>query len=149
MKSNQKNSELGPNLRYEIVRQARWPSEHMNNTPTTNLLLTLCYATNLIVQEFDQDMTDSSSPPSHKRIHLTNQQSNQYKKTKSDLQSEHARYVNQDIWLGFQTMELLATDAEIPPQEIHLSIREMIKRGYKEAEAAEAHTAKVSFPRVP
>ena len=45
-------------------------------------------------------------------------------------------------------MELLATDAEIPPQEICMSIREMIRRAYKENKAAEAHTAKVSFPRV-
>jgi hypothetical protein len=46
-------------------------------------------------------------------------------------------------------MELIATDNEAPVQEIHTSIREMIKKGYIENEAAEAHTAKVSFPRIP
>jgi hypothetical protein len=45
-------------------------------------------------------------------------------------------------------MELLAIDAEIPPQEIYMSIREMIRRGYRENEATEAHTAKVSFSRI-
>ena len=66
------------------------------------------------------------APPqttNNKQGQLINQQSNQKKKKKkSDLQSEHARYANQDIWFGFQAMELLVTDAEIPPQEIHISI---------------------------
>ena len=43
-------------------------------------------------------------------------------------------------------MELLAKEADIPPQELNISIHDMIKKGYKENEAAEAHTAKVSYP---
>ena len=46
-------------------------------------------------------------------------------------------------------MELLAAANDASPQEIHTSIREMIRRGYKESEAAEAHTAKVFFRRIP
>jgi hypothetical protein len=46
-------------------------------------------------------------------------------------------------------MELIAIDDEIPPQEIHTSICEMIRKGYREKEAAEAHTTKVSFPMIP
>jgi hypothetical protein len=46
-------------------------------------------------------------------------------------------------------MELLAKDNDIPTQDVHMSIREMIRRGYKENEAAEAHTANISFPRIP
>ena len=38
---------------------------------------------------------------------------------------------------------------DTPIQETHMSIREMIRKGYRENEAAEAHTAKISFPRVP
>ena len=94
-------------------------------------------------------MADSSSPQNNKRAQLQIQLPIQQKKTRSDLQSEQTRYANQDIWLGFQTMELIAEANGEPLQEIHMSIREMIRRGYKENEAAEAHTAKVSFPRVP
>jgi hypothetical protein len=46
-------------------------------------------------------------------------------------------------------MELIAIDSEAPLQETHMSIREMIRKGYRENEAAEAHTAKVSFPWIP
>jgi hypothetical protein len=46
-------------------------------------------------------------------------------------------------------MELIAIDSEAPLQETHMSIREMIRKGYRENEAAEAHTTKVSFPRIP
>jgi hypothetical protein len=94
-------------------------------------------------------MADSSSPTNLKRGQLTIQQSTQPKKTRNDLQSEHQNYANQELWLGFQTMELLAKDNDIPTQDVHMSIREMIRRGYKENEAAEAHTANISFPRIP
>ena len=94
-------------------------------------------------------MANSSSSTNNKRSQLPIQLSNQQKKTRSDLQSEHARYASQDIWLGFQTMELIAIANEAPLQEIHTSICEMIRKGYKENEATEAHTAKVSFPRIP
>ena len=103
----------------------------------------------MTVQDLNLDMADSSSPPNHKRAQLTIPHSILQKKKRSELQSEHARYANQDIWLGFQTMELLAKDVEILPQELNMSIREMIKKGYKENKAAEAHTARISFPRVP
>jgi hypothetical protein len=45
-------------------------------------------------------------------------------------------------------MELLAKDTETPPTEINISIRELIRMGFRESEAAELHTAKISFPRV-
>lgn len=131
-----KNLVLGSNLQYEIARKTRWSPGCTNKTPTTNLSFKLYYATHVFSQEYDQDMTESSSPPSHKRFPLPSNNPSNTKKTKSDLQSEHARYANQDIWLGSQTMELLAKDAKIPPQETPLSIREMIKRGYEENEAA-------------
>jgi hypothetical protein len=103
----------------------------------------------LLPQNNDQDMADSNSPMNLKRGQLTIQQSLQQKKTRSDLQSEHQSYANQDMWLGFQAMELLAIDNDIPPQDLHTSIRELIHRGYRENEAAEIHTAKISFPRIP
>jgi hypothetical protein len=31
---------------------------------------------------------------------------------------------------------------------VHISIRELIRRGYRENEATEIHTAKISFPRI-
>jgi hypothetical protein len=86
---------------------------------------------------------------SNKRGQLPNKLTNQQKKTRSDLQLEHARYTSQDIWLGFQAMELIAIDSKALLQETHMSIREMIRKGYRENEAAEAHTTKVSFPRNP
>ena len=36
-------------------------------------------------------------------------------------------------------MELIATDNEAPLQKIHMSIREMIRKGYRENKVAEAH----------
>ena len=45
-------------------------------------------------------------------------------------------------------MELIAKENDAPLQEIQMTIREMIKRGYKENEAAEAHTTKISLPRI-
>jgi hypothetical protein len=100
-------------------------------------------------QDNDQDMADSSSPINHKRGQLTIQLPIQQKKTKSDLQSEHHKYANQDLWLGFQTMELLTIDNDTPPQDVHTSIRELIRRGYRESEAAEIHTARISYPKIP
>jgi hypothetical protein len=67
-------------------------------------------------------MADSSSPTNLKRGQLTIQQSIQQKKTRSDLQSEHQSYANQDIWLGFQAMELLAIDNDIPTQDVYMSM---------------------------
>jgi hypothetical protein len=100
-------------------------------------------------QDNDQYMADSSSPINHKRGQLTIQQSIQQNRTKSDLQFEHHKYANQDLWLGFQTMELLAIDNDTPPQDVHTSIRELIRRGYRESKAAEIHTARISYPRIP
>jgi hypothetical protein len=45
-------------------------------------------------------------------------------------------------------MELLAVDNAAPIIEVTTSIRELIKLGYRENEAAEIHTAKISFPRI-
>ena len=94
-------------------------------------------------------MANSSSPPNHKRSQLHIQLANHQKKRKNDLQSEHAKSASQDIWLGFQAMELIAIENEAPLQEAQMSIREMIRKGYRESEAAEAHTTKVSFSRIP
>ena len=112
------------------------------------LFILRCIATSP-VQEYDQDMADSGSSPNNKRSQLHIQLPNHRKKTRSDLQSEHARYASQDLWLGFHTMELIASVNDAPLQETHTSIREMIRKGYKENEAAEAHTARISFPRIP
>jgi hypothetical protein len=46
-------------------------------------------------------------------------------------------------------MELLAIDNDTPPQDVYTSIRELIRRSYRENEAAEIHTARITFPRVP
>ena len=46
-------------------------------------------------------------------------------------------------------MELIAKVLDVPLQEVHTSIRKMIRKGFKENEAAEIHTAKISFPRIP
>jgi hypothetical protein len=45
-------------------------------------------------------------------------------------------------------MELLAKDTETPAVEINISICELIRMGFRESEAAELHTAKISYPRV-
>ena len=45
-------------------------------------------------------------------------------------------------------MELLAKDTETPPIKINKSIRELIRMGFRESEAVEFHTTKISFPRV-
>jgi hypothetical protein len=44
-------------------------------------------------------------------------------------------------------MELIAVENNTPPYEVHTTIREMIKMGFRENEVAELHTAKISFPR--
>ena len=140
---------MDQNLRYEIGRQAKWQSTRIKQNSKTKLLITLiCVATSL-VQEYDHDIADSSLPPNHKISQLPIQLSSQQKKTRSELQSKHARYSNQDIWLGFHTMELIAKTNDTPLQEIHTPIRELIRKGYKENEAAKIHTAKVSFPKIP
>jgi hypothetical protein len=64
------------------------------------------------------------------------------------LQADHDKYASQTLWLGFQTLGLLAKDNATQPIEINTSIRELICQGYKESEAAELHTAKISYPRV-
>jgi hypothetical protein len=45
-------------------------------------------------------------------------------------------------------MELLAKDTETPPVEINISICKLIHMGFRESEAIELQTAKISFPRV-
>ena len=46
-------------------------------------------------------------------------------------------------------MELIATTNDAQMREIHMSIRKMIRKGYRENQAIEAHTPKISFPRIP
>jgi hypothetical protein len=116
---------------------------------TTSVPSNMASPSQRATQDYDQDMADSSSPQSNKCGQLSNQLINQQKKIRSDLQSEHAQYTSQDIWLSFQAMELITKDSEALLQETHMSIREMIRKGYRENEAAEAHIAKVSFPRIP
>jgi hypothetical protein len=50
--------------------------------------------------------------------------------------------------LGFQALELIAQDHEVLPQEINTPIRELLRLGFRENEAAEMYTARISFPRV-
>jgi hypothetical protein len=138
----------GSTLRYKIEREANRPSKYKQGFLKVISILTLKHDMQLISQDNDQDMADSSSSTNLKRGQLTIQQSIQQKKMRSDLQSEHQSSANQDIWLGFQAMELLAIDQDIPPQEVHTSIRELIQRGYRENEAAEVHTTKISFLRI-
>jgi hypothetical protein len=45
-------------------------------------------------------------------------------------------------------MELIAVENDTPPHEVHTTIRELIKLGFKENEVAELYTAKISFPRI-
>ena len=140
---------MGQNLQYEIGREASGLPANQIRKLQKMLSLTIHNVVTSTVQEYDHDMADSSSPPSHKRSQLQIQLSNLQKKTRSALQPEHARNANFDLWLGFHTMELLATDNDAPLQEVNTSIRDLIRKGYKENEAAEIHTAKISFPRIP
>jgi hypothetical protein len=45
-------------------------------------------------------------------------------------------------------MELIEQDKETPPQVTSVPIRQLFRLGFRENEAAELHTAKISFPRV-
>ena len=143
------NKTKGSTLWYKIGREAKQPPIQIKQKLQANSILTWNYFAKPLIQEYDLDMADSNSPPNLKRTQLQIQLSNQQKKTRSDFQSDHTRYANQDIWLGFQTMELIAAANDAPLQEIHTFICEMIRSGYKESEAAEAHTTKISFSRVP
>jgi hypothetical protein len=140
---------MGSTLQYKIGREANWSPRCIQILSKTISTLTLQHDMQLPPHDNDQDMADSSSSTNLKRGQLTIQQSIQQKKTRSDLQSEHQSYANQDIWLGFQAMELLAINNGIPPQDVHTSIRKLIRRGYRKNEAAEIHIAKISFPRIP
>jgi hypothetical protein len=102
-------------LRYRIGREVNRPSKNRQILSNAISILTLKYDMQLLPQDNDQDMADSSCPTNLKRGQLTIQQSIQQKKMRSNLQSEHQSYANQDTWLGFQTMELLAIDNDIPP----------------------------------
>jgi hypothetical protein len=93
-------------------------------------------------------MADSSSPSKNKRGQLTIHQPIQQKKTRNDTQADHAKYTSQDLWFGFQAMELTASDNNIPHREINTPICELLRLGFRESEVAEIHIAKISFPRV-
>jgi hypothetical protein len=45
-------------------------------------------------------------------------------------------------------MELIEQDKEAPPQMTSVSIRELLRLGFRENEVAELNKAKISFPRV-
>jgi hypothetical protein len=83
-------------------------------------------------QDLDQDMADSSSPTNNKRGQLSLYQPSQQKKTRNAPQTEHDRYASQDLWLGFQALELIAKDNEVPLQEINTPIRELLRLGFRE-----------------
>lgn len=108
----------------------------------------MCYNKHTTLQDIDQDMADSSSPNSNKRGKIIVQQASQHKKTRSDTQTDQAKHINQELWFGFHTMELIAKDNNITPRGITTPIREMLRLGFRENEAAELHTAKISFPRI-
>jgi hypothetical protein len=134
---------MGTTLRYEIVSEILKPQPNSNVQKTQS---TLIPGSNTFLQSQDQDhdMADSSSPSRTKRSQVIIHPNNQQKKTRCDLHSDHAKYANQNLWLGFQTMELLAKDTETLPTEINISIRELIRIGFRESEAVELHTTKIS-----
>ena len=107
-KRKSKCTAKGSTLRYRIGREAIKPPKSMYKNLKTNLILTLRCSMSMPPHDNDQDMAKSSSSSNLKRGQLTIQQSIQQKIMKSDLQFEHHKYANQNIWLGFQTMELLA-----------------------------------------
>jgi hypothetical protein len=45
-------------------------------------------------------------------------------------------------------MELIEQDKEAQPQVTNIPIRKLLKLGFRENEAVELHTTKISFPRV-
>jgi hypothetical protein len=139
---------MGKTQRYEIVRYALTPQIEPHTKTKDNPMLTLKCNIPLNLQDQDHDMADSSSPTSNKRSQLIIHQHSQQKKTRCNLQADHDKYANQTFWLGFQTLELLAKDNAIQPIKISTSIRELLRQGYKESEAAELHIAKISYPRV-
>jgi hypothetical protein len=81
---------MGPTLRSKIGKEAKRPPKSLKQNSKADLSLTMNYIANTSVQDYDQDMADSSSPQSNKRGQLPNQLTNQQKKTRSDLQSKHA-----------------------------------------------------------
>jgi hypothetical protein len=99
-------------------------------------------------QDPDQDMEDSNSPCSNKRGQIALYQHSQPKKTRNTFQYVHDQYAHQELWLGYQTMELIEQDKEALPQLTSVPIRELLKLEFHENEAAELYTAKISFPRV-
>jgi hypothetical protein len=93
-------------------------------------------------------MAESSAPSKNKRGQLTIHQPIHQKKTRNDTQTDHTKYSSQDLWFGFQAMELTASNNNIPHREINTPIWELLRLGFRESEAVEIHTTKISFPRV-
>jgi hypothetical protein len=144
-KYTHKSNIKGAIQRYEIVQNAIRPPIK----PKANPILTMRHIILIQTQDLDQDMTDSSSPANNKRGQLSLYLPSQQKKTRNATQTEHDRYANQDLWLGFPLLELIAQDNEVPPpQAINILIRELLRLGFWENEAAEMHTTRISFPRV-
>jgi hypothetical protein len=147
-KHKQKCVFKGATQRSKIVREANWPPGNTQKKPNTNQKLAMCYTTSVNSQDNDQDMADSSSPSNNKRGQFTIHQPTQQKKTRNDMQADHVKYASQDLWFGFQAMELTASDNNILHHEINTPIRELLRLEFRESEAAEIHTTKISFPRV-
>jgi hypothetical protein len=139
-----RHKKMGKTQRYEIVRHAlKTQTKPHTKTKDITMLTLKCYIPPCL-QDQDHDMADSSSPNNNKRSQLIIHQHSQPKKTRCDLQADHDKYASQTLWLGFQTLELLAKDIATQPIEINTSIRELICQGFKESEAAELHTSKSS-----
>ena len=88
------NTTKGSTLQSKIGREAKQPPINIKQKLQADSLLTWNYFAKPLIQEYDLDMVDSSSPANHKQSHLHIQMPNQQKKTRSDLQSNHTRYAN-------------------------------------------------------
>ena len=85
IRQQSKNENMGQTLQFKIGREAKWLPISKKQISQTNTITTLRCAVILHVQEHDQDMANSSSPPNHKRTPLHIQLPIQQKKTRSDL----------------------------------------------------------------
>ena len=136
--------------RYEIVASADWPpgSKNKGKKLKTNQKLIMYHVKSANFQESDQDMAESSSPTNNKRSQIVIHQSSQQKKLRNATSTEPDNSTHQALWFGFHNMELIAKDNNAPTRPINTPIRELLRLGFRESEAAEIHIAKISFPRV-
>ena len=110
-------------MKFSDLKSHEMPTSHLRShnkrkfQPNTNPILTKCYTISANLQDNDQDMADSSSLATNKRGQLVIQPTQQ-KKTRNEVYTDQAQYVNQDLWLSFQAMELNARDNNVPQREI-------------------------------